>query len=258
IPPGQVVHLSDAAREPNSPVKAVIENTLADFLKSSRAHDRLLILFAGHGVEIEGEAYLVPIEGGLGDPKTLIPLEWVYQQLEQGRAGQKVRVVDVCRLNPSKGTERPAEGPMSPKFDLALKNPPRGVQVWAACTEGQQSYEFEDFRLNNGVFMEALWEAAGSGVQGVLQKPGDPLPLAQRAARASPNTKTEGGLLRVTRPPRRRGGARGGGGPSARGEGAPPQPLVARLDAGRGLADAGQVRSVLRELNVPPVKKNQA
>src|SRR5262249_50720314 len=33
---------------------------------------------------------------------------------------------------------------------------------------------------------------------------------------------------------------------------------VAKLDAGRGLADAGQVRSILRELNVPPVKKNQA
>ena len=141
------------------------------------------MLFAGHGVEIDGEAYLVPIEGELGVAASLIPLKWVYQQLEQCKARQKLFIVDVCRLNPSRSVERPAGGPMSPKFDLALKNPPPGVQVWAACTEGQQSYEFEDARISNGLFMEALYEAADRGVEGVIQRPNDPFPVKQMVAR---------------------------------------------------------------------------
>src|SRR5205814_1253559 len=62
ISPNQTAYLSDAARPPRfqnqSPVKGAIENTISEFLKTSRAQDRVVLMFIGHGIEIEDEAYL--------------------------------------------------------------------------------------------------------------------------------------------------------------------------------------------------------
>ena len=80
---------------------------------------------------------------------------------------------------------------MSPNFDRALKDPPKGVQVWTACVEGQQSYEFEDFRVVNGLFMDALYEAADKGVQGIIQKEGQPFPLKQMVERVNARLREE-------------------------------------------------------------------
>jgi uncharacterized caspase-like protein len=258
ISPAQIVHLSDAARkDPHPPVKPVIENTLTNFLKESHAQDRVLVLFAGHGVEIDGEAYLVPIEGELSVASTLIPLKWVYKQLAECKARQKLFIVDVCRINPSRGVERPAGGPMSPKFDLALKKPPKGVQVWTACTEGQQSYEFEDARINNGLFMDALYEAADRGVEGVIQKPNDPFPVKQMVAAINKKLKDELEPLKLTQTTRLSGTELEGGAAFNPEEAAAAKPTVAALEEGKGRADDRLVRSVLKELSVPPVKKSQ-
>src|SRR5205823_7416656 len=75
--------------------------------------------------------------------------------------------------------------------DLALKNPPKGVQVWTACVEGQQSYEFEDERVSNGLFMDALYEAANKGIEGVIQKHGEPFPLKQMVEMVNARLKEE-------------------------------------------------------------------
>jgi Caspase domain len=257
ISPAQIAHLSDAAQPPNPPVKSVIEQTLTGFLKQSRGQDHLLIYFAGHGVEIDGEAYLVPIEGELGVASTLIPLKWVYKQLEDCKARQKVLIIDVCRHNTSRGSERPAEGPMSPKFDLALKNPPKGVQVWTACIENQQSYEFEDIRLNNGLFLDAFYEAVDHGVQGVIQRPDAPFPLEQMVTSVNQHLKEYLDPLKLTQTSRLSGTLPDNGAPYDPNEPLSASPVVAKLDAGKGLAESRLVQGILRELNVPPVKKSQ-
>jgi hypothetical protein len=257
ISPNQVAHLSDAAREPHPPVKEVIENTLTAFLKESRGQDHLLVLFAGHGAEINGEAYLVPIDGELTNTRKLIPLKWVYQQLAECKARQKLFIVDVCRLNPSKGLERPNGGAMGAKFDLALKNPPPGVQVWSACTEGQQSYEFEDFRLNNGLFLDALYEAADKGVDGVIQKPNDPFPVKLMVERVNQRLKEELEPQKLVQTSRLSGDEMEGGPTFNPEEPMPPKPTVASQALDKNRADPRVVRQVLKELNVPPVKKSQ-
>ena len=258
ISPSQIVHLSDAARNPHPPVKEVIEKTLTDFLAQSRGQDHLLVLFAGHGVEIEGEAYLVPIDGELTNPKKLIPLKWVYQKLAACKARQKLFILDVCRLNPSKGLERPNGGPMGAKFDLALKNPPKGVQVWTACTAGQQSYEFEHDRLNNGLFVDALYEAADKGVDGVIQKPNDPFPVKLMVERVNKRLKDELEPQKLVQTSRLSGDEVEGGPSYNPDEPMPPKPVVASQGLDKGRADPRSVRLVLKELSVPPVKKSQS
>src|SRR5262249_18438851 len=78
FPASQITHLSDAGPDPHAPLKPVIERTIVDFLNTSRPQDRIVLLFAGHVIEDEKDAYLAPIEGDLSDTKTLIPLSWVY------------------------------------------------------------------------------------------------------------------------------------------------------------------------------------
>src|SRR5262249_36540809 len=72
------------------PTKPVIEKTIGDFLDTSRAQDRVLLLFAGHVIEVEEVPYLVPFEGELTDKDSLIPLSWLYERLAKCKARQKV------------------------------------------------------------------------------------------------------------------------------------------------------------------------
>jgi hypothetical protein len=170
VPKDQIFHLSDAARpNPRPPTKAAIEGVLKSFLETSRAQDRVLVIYIGHSFEIEGEAYLVPIEGELNDRRTLIPLKWVYDQLARCRARQKVLIFDGNRYDPGQGEERPVSGPRGDKADAQLKSPPPGVQVVATCLAGQQSYSHDDAPL--GVFLDHLRLALfpGGSKRGVLE-----------------------------------------------------------------------------------------
>jgi hypothetical protein len=183
IPHNQIALLSDAAArgQARPPIKPVIEETLATFLATTRAQDRIVVLFAGHAVEAGDETYLVPLEGELDRPDTLISLKKVLADMAKCPARQKMFVLDVCRLNPVFGAERPGGEAMGAKLAEAIKSPPAGVQVWSACGPGQQSYETENDVL--GVFLVSLMtclERASEGklkLQEHIQKPDDNLPL---------------------------------------------------------------------------------
>ncbi len=177
IPQTQITHLSDRAkRDPRPPMKPVIEAGLRSFLATSRAQDRIMVFFVGHSVQIENEAYLVPLEGELDDAKTLIPLKWVYAQLAACKARQKIFVFDGNRFNPGQGLERPGSGPMGEKVAELLKAPPPGVEVWASCSAGQTSFA-DDF-APVGVFLDHFRMAlyGEGGKRGVLEGRGIPKP----------------------------------------------------------------------------------
>src|SRR5262249_5825766 len=140
-----------------APFKRNIEQAITEFLSTARAQDRIMLFFAGHAVDIEKDSYLVPLEGDLGEAKTLIPIAWVYEQLAKCRAQEKVFIVDVCRFPPDRGFELPGggdpgTGKMTEQLDALLNNPPPGVQVWASCIKDQNSIELE----RGGVFLRAL------------------------------------------------------------------------------------------------------
>ncbi len=146
IDPGQVFVVSDESadgisarkREKNKkgppatplsfqrsmPTRPMIEKACTEFLAASRPQDHVAILFIGHIAAIDDKGYLAPLEGDLGNKETLIPLSWLYEKLGQCKARQKVLILDTCRLDPGRGTDRPASGPMSAAFAKALEQPP--------------------------------------------------------------------------------------------------------------------------------------
>ena len=181
IPLTQIVRLSDnAPKGPLPPLRKVIEEGLVNFLKTCRKQDRIMVFFVGHTKEVNDKAYLVPLEGEFDNVETLIPLEWVYAQLAKCEARQKILVIDGNRFNAAQGEERPSAGPLGEKFQKELKSPPAGVQVWSACSAGQQSQEFEGASL--GAFLDsirlALTPGKGKGaLEGKIQKPDDEIPV---------------------------------------------------------------------------------
>ena len=264
VPLDQITELGDASPGSGArsaakpPLKPVIEQTVSDFLQTSRSQDRILLYFIGHAVEMDGEVYLVPVEGELGKKESLIPLKWLYDQLAGCPAWQKVLVLDVCRFDPSRGFERPGSGSadgktpgaMTAKIDEALQNPPGGVQVWSACVADQFSYEYE----NNGIFADALWSVlARGGLEGIIQHPQDAIRMdrlaelvnKQMAAALRPYGKTQ--TCRVA-----------GKEPEGPGPFDPAEPAARRIDpklpTAADVLGADEVRKLLRDVSVPPIK----
>ncbi len=155
FPESQVAELSDAAQtNAVAPMKATIEETVAGFLDSSRAVDRIVLVFVGHLVELEGKGFLMPLDGEPEEADTLLAIGSLYEQLSKCPARQKVLVLDVARHDTSSGLT--AE-PLSEKVVKQFKDEvPAGVQVWLSCSAGQQSYEFPGADLAGSLFLHYI------------------------------------------------------------------------------------------------------
>ena len=259
IPATQLAHLSDEAGKDKAraPVKEVIQRTLDEFLNTSRDQDRVVVVFIGHAVEIEGEGYLVPIEGELGNAGTLIPLKWVYEELKNCKARQKVLVLDCGRFNRTHGVERPGSFPQgddlfgatTPKFDEQLKNPPAGVQVWTACVAGQMSYETDSSQV--GLFIDKLVAVLEKGAQGA-PRPEEAIPVEKLNDLVTAAMKDDLAKYKLTQAPRVTGKEADGGAAYNADAAPPPEPKLASSPHNK--ENTKLIREVLAEISTPPVK----
>ena len=255
IPATQITELADAGKSAFATTKAVIENAIAEFALTSRAQDRVIVLFTGHAIEIEKEAYLVPVEGNRDDVKTLLPLSWVYDKLAGCKARQKVLILDVFRYPPARGEELPGTGRMSEGFDLKLLHPPAGVQVWTSCTKGQQSIELE----GGSVFMQALCTVLQERLPGI-QDATNALPVEAMVPKVNQRLKEILAPQKLEQLSRLSGAHVEEGGAAYNADEPLPPKLVLRAVAPAGEEAAGRamIKSILGEINrLPPVRISQ-
>lgn len=260
IPHNQIAHLSDAAPrgQARPPLRKVIEKTLTDFLTSSRPQDRVMVFFIGHAAEAGDEAFLVPMEGELDRPETLIPLKWVYGELAKCPARQKVLVLDVCRFNPVQGVERPGGEPMGPKLAKAIQAPPAGVQVWSACGESQQSYETDQDAM--GVFLDefqATLELVSEGrlkLQDRIQSPRDALPVEKLKQEVDTRVTKELKPLKLTQTTHLSGTPGEGGADFDPAVPPPPAPTLADAPPPLPQKMLVELRKLFADAVTPPIK----
>lgn len=254
FPKSQLTELSDYSLKGDAPLKSVIENTVKEFVDTSRPQDRIMLLFSGHAVEMDDQAYLIPIEGDRDDPKTLVPISWVYKQLESCPARQKIFIVDVCRYDPGRGLERDGGDPMGEVLEKQLKNPPAGVQVWSSCSKEQQSLEFE----NGSLFMEALCFAMWKRLEGI-QHPPDPIPLDQLVTRVNEYLQQRLAKTEWKQTTFVAGSTPANGAPYDPSEPLPPIVRIEPPMLSGGAAGRAVVKSILDEINsAPPPRVNRA
>jgi formylglycine-generating enzyme required for sulfatase activity len=82
---------------------AAMRRALRDFSDQVREADIAVVFFAGHGIEVNGTNYLIPVDAGLERDIDVedeaVPLDRVTQMLEQAKRLRLV-ILDACRDNP--------------------------------------------------------------------------------------------------------------------------------------------------------------
>lgn len=270
FPATQVFELSDGippeAGKAHSTQKSVLETTIKEFLEASRAQDRVFLLYAGHATYIEDDkekaAYLIPIDGNLKKPESLLPLKWVLDQLAACKAQQKILVLDVFRYSPSRGFEYPSagegdDGVMPEGFDKAIENPPAGVQVWCSCVKEQNSIELE----GGSAFLQALCNSMqGGGELTGISNPSQPIQIEQLVVKVNKRLDELAKIEKRTQTSRLMGK-----GPDAMVAYDRSEPMPAKLElkppsaAGAKAASYASVNSILDEIKeMPPVRDTRA
>lgn len=144
-----VTVLADAGR-------ADLIAALNRFSEAAEQADWALVYFAGHGIEIGGANYLVPVDARLKSDRDIgdeaVPLDRVLQSIE---AARKLRVVilDACRDNPFAGSMRRTIATRSVGRGLARIEPDGGTLVAFAAKHGQTALDGDG---ENSPFVEAL------------------------------------------------------------------------------------------------------
>lgn len=146
-----------------------IRKEFALLVSSLDESDTLIVGFAGHGVQFQGEpkSYFCPADADLDDPdrKRLIPLSEIYDQLEKCAARQKLLLVDACRNDPQSQLSRSRDTVNLATVTRPQSEPvPEGILALFSCTAGQQSFEFP--QLKHGIFFHHVLRAFDGGADG--------------------------------------------------------------------------------------------
>ncbi len=109
--------------------------TLREIGRAAVGADIVVVFFAGHGLELHGRNYLIPVDANPERASDVeleaINLDTVLQQLE-GATRLKLVILDACRNNPF----RPAGGKRSVERGLARVEPDDNTLVAYAAKEG--------------------------------------------------------------------------------------------------------------------------
>jgi hypothetical protein len=142
----------------------------------------LFFYYAGHGVQIDGRNYLLPVDATLNDgdkaSQESLYLGDVLHAIERMRPKIAVVILDACRDNPFKDQKNSAGA----KQGLARVDPPTSTVVFYATRPGGTA---QDGDQDNGVFTQALLQE--------MVKPEQPLEVVFRRVSTSvfKSTKSE-------------------------------------------------------------------
>lgn len=259
----QLYVLSDtAAKDARPMLRPIVMETYKRFCETSRPQDRVVLYFGGHAVAKEGKAFLVPTDGDLDDPSTLIPLDDFWAKVKDCQARQKVVVFDVCRLNEDGDMVRPGSEPMTPELEKALLAAPPGVQVVLTCAAGQNAPEYRrpppDLPdVAGSLFLCALKQVADKGTANGDKPPApeDPLPIARWVEAARVQMKEIATVTGMPVATPKVSGSESDGGVALN----PDEPPAARFEfptPPKGVAPA-EVAGIAVRIALPPLRASQ-
>jgi len=135
--------------------QATMKRALVEFGRKLRSSDSVgLFYYAGHGVQVKGENYLIPIDANIAD-ETEVPIAGVnvnefLATMERAQSRLNIVVLDACRNDPFPGSSR------SGSRGLTRVEAPSGTYIAFATTPGQVA---EDGSGTNSPYTAALARA---------------------------------------------------------------------------------------------------
>lgn len=137
-----------------------IRKQLNLLLGGLRPQDTVIVAFAGHGVQFQGEKqnYFCPRDAEARDRGTLISLEDIYKQLDTCRARRKLLLVDACRNDPVSDLARSRDTVQLDSITRPQTEAiPEGIVALFSCSAGQKAFEHPE--LKHGIFFHEVIEA---------------------------------------------------------------------------------------------------
>ncbi len=127
---------------------------IEQFASGLVAGDIALLFYSGHGLQIDAENYLVPIDFAAANETQAkaqsVPFSKAKSMLEASRASLVVMILDSCRDNPFTTPGRPTKGLAALEADL-------GAYIAFAASPGQTASD--NSRERNGLFTKYLLAA---------------------------------------------------------------------------------------------------
>lgn len=94
--------------------QTAMKEAIAAFGKQLRANDVALFYFSGHGIQFDGNNYLLPVdlnaESAEGIRKNAAHVDVVLAAMEKAQSRVNIIILDACRDNPFKGTKSAKQG----------------------------------------------------------------------------------------------------------------------------------------------------
>ena len=133
-----------------------LETNLTTWYNSIEGNDMAVFYFAGHGMEVNGENYLIPVGAELNlqsDVKyRTLNVNQVLGNMDEKRVGMKLLILDACRDNPfTRSWTRGSE-----EKGLAKMAAPKGTYIAFAASPGSTAQDGGTYQLQNGVFTHYL------------------------------------------------------------------------------------------------------
>jgi peptidoglycan hydrolase-like protein with peptidoglycan-binding domain len=162
------------------PRRRQINQALEEFVERARGADVAFFFFAGHGIEVEGQNFLLPsdypadVASSRDAAEEGLMLQRMTDRLAEANALFTAAVIDACRNNP---LPRRATRQIGGTRGLAPATPPQGLYMVFAAGVGETAIDTlgPDDRSPNGLFTRHLLAE--------LPVPGRPFNDAVRAAR---------------------------------------------------------------------------
>jgi hypothetical protein len=136
-----------------------MENEIAVFSQQLRKGGVGVFYYAGHGVQVEGENYLIPLKAQLLNEKDAryeaVALGKVLNAMEEARNQVNIIIIDACRDNPFYRRWRSSRRGSNVR-GLTAVSPPSGIIIAYATREGNTAADGVGQR--NSPFTSALLE----------------------------------------------------------------------------------------------------
>jgi tetratricopeptide (TPR) repeat protein len=133
-----------------------LRTNLNNWYNTIEGNDMAVFYFAGHGMEVSGENYLIPAGAELSSQTDVqyntLNVNQVLGNMNERRVGMKLLILDACRDNPFKRSWTRG----SEEKGLAGMTAPRGTFIAFAASPGSTAQDGRNYNLRNGVFTHFL------------------------------------------------------------------------------------------------------
>jgi len=153
-----------------------MKRALRDFMRTVSGGDEVVFFYAGHGVQIAGVNYLLPVDMRADDERTVrdeaISLQRILDDMSEAKARLTVAIIDACRDNPFSGSGRSIGG-----RGLSPTTAATGQVILFSAGSGQQALDSvgPNDPSKNGLFTRTLLKH--------INRPGETIDRVMRTVR---------------------------------------------------------------------------